>query len=988
MYSRTLQDYRESLVAISNLPEQSYELIYKSMHCYLSTIADQINATISPPINRSDVAIQASLLSSILAQNPELENIEKLHYIVAMVLEQQGALIARKYVYDQVDLHPADNDYWYQMTLAFLHYLAGGFRIQAITILNNFKLITDQIDIPEYFKAYTDLKNLFSDKYNFDQYKFFIQNEKTEQLISQIQGNRVANLKDLGFGNEILWLEHRGISGDTHVRFWEQYLSVLTERGITTFTKEQVSGNFEWLQINTDLLVVLPTGSGKTIVGELQTALTLAQGKQVVWLLPMRSLVRQTKNEMQRAFKSLGIKVQELPITDDYIPLFADSVSSNPMIAITTPEKFSALIRVNEDAIQNLGLVVVDEAQNLFDENRGFSIESDLYYVNKENPSCRICLLSAMPDKAEKLEKFYSHFRSDITLTKIISNNRPTRVSYGVLTSTFIENGQTPIVVCYQPLDGINSPIILKLPSTRAKKPFGPSDLVKKLLRGNRESNLRKIIFVNTKSTCESKAKKIISSNVEITLPDNIVMDLGRIRIERGEDSPFITAYNQNIAPHHGSLPKNEQSLIEKWTRNGFIKTIIATTTLSQGVNLPFDISIVSFLRWQANLPNTELSEAEVINMLGRAGRAGMVSDGLALIAKRNYAFREEPDTILLNNRRWFFSKKLATDQLIGLSNILFNLEEKEFVQDNWLTELNGFKFGEAMSLLSLIAKAVLQENDDSLQSKLKGLLENYPSIIDLQELITDEINVLDYFCQKLLPIATDMASYPREILRVESITGLPIEFISSIFTYISNQDLSNIDDHLQWANTKIFDCLELCRDRNWFVDLMKTTNTYSIDFKEAFEAILGWQTGYPMVKIEEKFVNSFPKNKSIHVGTFLNYKVPVLAQFWGSLAVCEKVIYGEESHYFDYTQPFIRNGVDSLSKMVWLKEIGNIDRVLAHNLDSDHQFDNIIELDALQNNIRRQLKDWKLNKAIIPASLGLEETKALSSILDDLYIP
>jgi len=988
MYSGSLQDYQDSLVAISNMPEQSYRLIYKSMHCYLRTIADQIGATITPPINLSDVVIQASLLSSVLAQNPEIEDIANLHYIVAMVLEQQGAIIARKYVFDQIDINPAENDYWYQMTLAFLHYLAGGFRIQAMTILNNFKSIVNQIDTPEYRRSYIDMQNLFSDKYNFDQRRFFIQNEKTEQLISQIQGNRVANLKDLGLGNETAWLEQRGIFGDTAVKFWEKYLRELTKRGITTFTKEQVSGNFEWLRNNNDLLVVLPTGSGKTIIGELQTALVLAEGKQVVWLLPMRSLVRQTKKEMQEAFEKLGIKVQELPITDDYIPLFADSVSPDPLIAITTPEKFSALIRVNEDVIKNLGLLVVDEAQNLFDESRGFSIESDLYQVNKKNPSCRVCLLSAISDKVDKLEKFHSRFRSETELTKIISINRPTRVSYGVLTSSFNENQQTPKVVCYPPLGNMDSPIILNLPVTRARSPYGPSDLVKKLLKENHDSNLRKIIFVNTKPTCESQAKNIISSNVKLTLPENIIGDLGRIHVERGDDSPFIASYNQKIAPHHGSLPKNEQSLIEKWTRNGFIKTIIATTTLAQGVNLPFDISIVCFLRWQANLPATELSVAEVLNMLGRAGRAGMVSDGLALIAKRNPQFREESDMVLQNNQRWFFTTALDTDQLIGLSNILFNLEKEQFILENWLTELTGFKFGEAMSLLSLIAKAGLQENNDSLQDKIKSFLENYPSIIDLQELITNDINVSEYFCQKLLPIASDMASYPSDVIRVVSITGLPIEFVSSILFHITEQNMTEIDNSIQWANNVIFTCLELCKDRYWFVELMKTTETYTIDYLEAFDAILGWQNGDTLVQIEEVFINSFPRNKPIHVGTFLNYKVPVLAQFWGCLAVCEKIVYGENSHYFDFIQPFIRNGVDSISKLVWLKEIGNIDRVLAHRLDSIHIIEDVEELDVLQKIIRHQLLSWKINKTIIPPSLGLEETKALSSILEDLYIP
>jgi len=578
MYSQSLKEIVNSISEISN-PGEVYNLIDRGMRCYLDSIADQINATLSPRVDRSDTLIQASLLSSTIANNPKLTHVEKLHYLVGMILEQQGGLIARSYISTQMDVPPQENDYWYQLTLAFLHYLAGGYRIQAKTILNNLSYALEQIeDDDQYKKAFGDIKSLFSDQFDYERHDFFIQTEKITNLINQIHSNRVANLTDLGLNNEFEWLARRGINSPEAISFWNQYLGELSHRGITTFTKEQINNDFDsWLRIDNDLLVVLPTGSGKTIIGELKTALMLANGKQVVWLLPMRSLVRQTQIEMSIAFNTLNITVQELPTTDDYIPLYTDINYTDPMIAITTPEKFLALIRVNEDVLQNIGLVVVDEAQNLF-ENRGFAIESNLFQITNYNPECKIVLLSAMVDKTQKLIEFYKRLRPDNELTQVISLNRPTRCSYGVLSSLLNKDQkQVPVLICYPVLDNLEtvdkqSPRLIVLPKTKAKKRLENSTLIKNYIKNSQGSNLRSIIFVGRKVSTETRAKEYSKNLDEISFPEEALFDLARIKIERGMGSPFEDSFKHEIAPHHGSLPKIEQIFIEKWIRKGLIK--------------------------------------------------------------------------------------------------------------------------------------------------------------------------------------------------------------------------------------------------------------------------------------------------------------------------------------------------------------------------------------------------------------------------------
>lgn len=990
MYSPSLKELVDSISDLSD-PGEVYGLIDRGMRCYLDSIAEQVNGTLTPRVNRSDTLIQASLLSSAIANNPQIPNIEKLHYLVGMILEQQGGLLARNHIATQLDVSPEVNDYWYLLTLAFLHYLAGGYRIQAKTIVNSLSVALRQTQSEPYRKAFSDIKNLFSDQFDHQAGDFFIQKTKIRNLIDQIQSNRVANLSDLGLNNEAEWLSRRGISTPESITFWTQYLQELSVRGVTTFTKEQINDDFDsWLRIDNDLLVVLPTGSGKTVIGELKTALTLANGKQVVWLLPMRSLVRQTQAEMNRAFGSLNITVQELPTTDDYIPMFTEINFTEPMVAITTPEKFLALIRVNDAALKNVGLVVVDEAQNLF-ENRGFAIESNLFQIASKNPDCKIVFLSAMADKAPKLIEFYERLRADKELTKIISPNRPTRCSYGILTS-FQDQTQFPVLICYSALEGKvekpKQPLIISLPKTKAKKNYlRVPNLIKNFIQNSQQSNLRSIIFVNRKDSTETRASEYTKDGLEISYPEEALFDLARIKIERGVVSPFEESFKHGIAPHHGSLPKIEQIFIEKWIRKGYIKHVVATPTLAQGVNLPFDISIITFLTRYEDGGSKDLSQAEVMNMLGRAGRAGMVSDGLALIAQQNQRRDNNAQEFLDHYRRWFFNTDIATDRFIGLSSILVNLLSDDFNLQNWIEELYAFDFSEAMSLNILLAKVCTERTDDDLENKLKQEIEKYPSINDLQSQVGSDEDISAFFARKLAPIITELSNRSAEMLSTMALTGLPAEYINSVLDRLRPVDLNEIENPMDLANDIVEQSLLSCSTRDWFIRFRKLSPTKSFEFAEGVAAIKKWLSGVEWNMIAAGLTNSF-ENDLIYTGSFLNNTLPQMAQFWGCLAVCEKILFGSESHHFDLLQPFVRNGVNSKEKLIVLKELGYNDRVLAHRLVPYFEFNDEDNIAEMQKTVRQQLKVWKMNNEILPAELNLDEVMAFKSILNDLYIP
>lgn len=105
--------------------------------------------------------------------------------------------------------------------------------------------------------------------------------------------------------------------------------------------------------------------------------------------------------------------------------------------------------------------------------------------------------------------------------------------------------------------------------------------------------------------------------------------------------SQMISLLKRGIVIHHGSLPLQSRSIMEQYTRDGFCKLCFATSTLEQGINMPFDIVVID--RFEASKP------LEMKNLIGRAGRSSedvKFDYGYVIVFKSNMSkFRE-----ILNN--------------------------------------------------------------------------------------------------------------------------------------------------------------------------------------------------------------------------------------------------------------------------------------------------------------------------------------------------
>ncbi len=95
-----------------------------------------------------------------------------------------------------------------------------------------------------------------------------------------------------------------------------------------------------------------------------------------------------------------------------------------------------------------------------------------------------------------------------------------------------------------------------------------------------------------------------------------------------GTNSVEYRLLDRGVAVHHGKMPgllaRRLKSLIDR----GYVRVIIATSTLSEGVNIPVSYLLIPSV-YRAT---TRLTLQEFTNLIGRAGRPGVSSEGHALV--------------------------------------------------------------------------------------------------------------------------------------------------------------------------------------------------------------------------------------------------------------------------------------------------------------------------------------------------------------------
>lgn len=160
------------------------------------------------------------------------------------------------------------------------------------------------------------------------------------------------------------------------------------------------------------VLLVAPTGAGKTLAGFLPSLIELSQGAgptgrlHTLYVSPLKALAADIGRNLRAPVGEMGLAIRVEDRTGD-TPAAQKSRQrvDPPDILLTTPESLALLLSQPEASKIFAGLrrVVVDEIHALAGSRRGDQLSLGLARLRRLAPACRIAALSATVENAGEL---------------------------------------------------------------------------------------------------------------------------------------------------------------------------------------------------------------------------------------------------------------------------------------------------------------------------------------------------------------------------------------------------------------------------------------------------------------------------------------------------------------------------------------------------------------------------------------------------------
>ena len=157
-------------------------------------------------------------------------------------------------------------------------------------------------------------------------------------------------------------------------RFAEGYLDRLADDNPMLLPSQYtaVSRN-EVLDHGQHALIVLPTGTGKTLLGELAMMASLGSEPGLVcYVSPYVALGHQVVEKLRRHVPD---QIRVFPLFGGYREPEPIDPVNRPEIIIATPERFDALMRFQPELLPSIRCVVFDEAHLIGNDQRGIRLE-------------------------------------------------------------------------------------------------------------------------------------------------------------------------------------------------------------------------------------------------------------------------------------------------------------------------------------------------------------------------------------------------------------------------------------------------------------------------------------------------------------------------------------------------------------------------------------------------------------------------------------
>jgi ATP-dependent RNA helicase HelY len=390
------------------------------------------------------------------------------------------------------------------------------------------------------------------------------------------------------------------------------------------------------------VVVTAPTGAGKTLVADGSIAITIAAGMRAFYTTPIKALSNQKFNDLVDVHGENAVGL----LTGDNV------INGDAPIIVMTTEVLRNMIYEGSYALDNLGLVVLDEVHYLADRHRGSVWEEIIIHLARQ---ITLVCLSATIANPEEFTDWVRERRGGCDL--IVETDRPVPLTSMYMWRDRHKDEQVTMDTVFGRNGQPNGAVRKMLSSSKGRHGrFSTPRRVTVVKELERANLLPCIYFVFSRKGCDQTAHEIANAGLDFTTKSEqeeiraiasrhvahlTPGDLTVLGYER-----WVTVLEQGAAAHHAGLIPAFKETVEELFLKGLVRVVAATETLALGINMPARTVVVDSLSKFNGESHELLQPSDYTQLTGRAGRRGIDTEGTAVVLFSPYVPFDQVATI------------------------------------------------------------------------------------------------------------------------------------------------------------------------------------------------------------------------------------------------------------------------------------------------------------------------------------------------------
>lgn len=362
---------------------------------------------------------------------------------------------------------------------------------------------------------------------------------------------------------------------------------------------------------NDNLLIIAPTSSGKSFIGEMATISRVIHHKKTIYLLPLKSPAEEKYRHFKNLYNSYGSET--VISTRNHREEDYRIIRGNYKIAVMAYEKFYYFLLKYPKLLDDVSLVIIDEMHAINNPKWGPLLEDIIEQLHKKDlRNLRIIALSAFIENQKVLLKWFP-----IQTQTLLSYQYPVKLRKGIVrdgTFKYITSHEKNSCIC------------------RKEKFFKPKSVRDNCFEDYLLETVRYLVNQGESTliffpTCADTRQwtEWLASRLESPAASSTLKDLAKMEETLSRDE-LLKPLEKGIAFYNQDLSWEERNLLETSLKKGEIKIICATTILEMDLNLSFKNVIIPLDKmhnddeYHIHNYRTSITFADIENMGGRAG--------------------------------------------------------------------------------------------------------------------------------------------------------------------------------------------------------------------------------------------------------------------------------------------------------------------------------------------------------------------------------